>query len=90
MAEILRVVEPISNQKFIRRIKTNELRLVLQVSRDSFVQQRADFKGPRLPFLQYSHQTIQSAARINDVFNQKYVLPFQPRFRVINEVNGSA
>ena len=90
MAEILRVIEPISNQKFIRRIKTNELRFVFQTFRDPFMKQRTYLKRPRLPLLQYSHQTIQSAARINDVFHQQYVLSFQPRFGVINQVHRSA
>ena len=44
MAEILRVIEPISNQKFIRRIKTNELRIVLQILRNSFVKQGTDLQ----------------------------------------------
>jgi hypothetical protein len=30
MAEVLRVIQPISNQKLMRRIETDELRVVLQ------------------------------------------------------------
>ena len=90
MAEILRVIESISHQKFIRSIKTNELRFVIQVPRNPFMQQRADFKRPGASLLQYSHETIQSAARINNILDQQYVFPFEPRFRVINKVHGAA
>src|SRR5689334_5264382 len=89
MAEILRVIEPISNQKFIRRIETNELRVVLQLFRNAFVKQSANLQRPRPAFLQYSHQTIQSAARINDIFDQQYVLSLEPCFRVVNQVHGT-
>ena len=42
MAEILRVIQPVTNQKFIRRIETNELRFVLQSLCDPLVEKRAD------------------------------------------------
>src|SRR3954465_823028 len=90
MAEILRVIKPVSNQKFIRSIKTNELRVVRQVLCNALVKQGADFQRSRLPFLQYSHETIQSAARINDILYQEYVLALQTRFGVVNEVHGPA
>ena len=44
MAEILRVIEPISNQKFIRSIKTNELRLESQILGNPFMEQRTDLQ----------------------------------------------
>ena len=44
MAEILRVVKPVSNQKFIRSIKTNELRVVRQVLCNSLVKQGTNFQ----------------------------------------------
>ena len=37
MAEVLRVIQPISNQKLMRRIETNELRIVLQSIGDSLM-----------------------------------------------------
>src|SRR5215208_740056 len=89
MAEILRVIQPVSNQKFIRRIKTHELRIVLQTVGNSFVKQRTNLQRSWLPLLQYSDETIQSASRIDDVLNQQNILPFQPCFGVVNEVDGS-
>ena len=41
MAEILRVIKPISNQKFIRSIETNELRVELEAIRNPFMKERA-------------------------------------------------
>src|SRR5437868_1646770 len=90
MAEILRVIQPISNQKLIRRIETNELRFKLQSFGDPFVQERTYLERPRFPLLQYSHETIQSAPRINDVLDQKNVRPFQLGFGVVNELDGTA
>ena len=37
MAEVLRVIQPISNQKLIRRIESNELRLILEPAGDPLV-----------------------------------------------------
>ena len=88
MAEILRVIKPITNQKLIRRIKTNELRLELQSFGDPFVEERAYLQRPGFTLLQYSHETIQSAPGINNVLNQKDVLPLQLGLRIIYEING--
>src|SRR5687768_4748240 len=87
MAEVLRVIQPISNQKLVRRIETDESRLVLQPFGDPFVQQRTDLERPRFPLLKYSHQTIQRAPGINNIFDQKDVLPFQTRFRIVNQIH---
>jgi len=69
MAEVLRVIQPISNQKLVRRIETNELRIVLQSIRDSLMEQRTDLERPWLPILKYRHQTIQCTAGIDNVFH---------------------
>src|SRR5712671_2798311 len=90
MAEVLRVIQPVTHQELIRRIETNEPRIVLQPFRDALVQQRTDLERPRLPLLQCRHQTIQCAARINDVLDQNYVLPLELRFRIVNQVNRPA
>ena len=54
------------------------------------MQQRTDLQRPRFPLLQYSHETIQSAARINDVLDQQNVPAFQLSFGVVDQLHGTA
>ena len=84
------MIQSISNQKFIRCIETNKFRIVLETAGDSFVEQSAYLKRSRLALLQYSHETIQSAARINDVLDQQNVPAFQLSFGVEDQLHGTA
>src|SRR4026208_1716437 len=90
MAEVLRVIQPISNHKLVGRIETNELRVVLQSFGNPLVQQRTDLERPRLPIFKYRHQTIQCASGIDNIFDQKDVFPFQLSFGVVNQIYGPA
>jgi hypothetical protein len=44
VAEVLRVIQPITNQKLVRRIETNELRIELETFSNPLVQKRAYFE----------------------------------------------
>src|SRR5438552_9611348 len=82
--------DPIHIQpKFIRCIETNKFRIVLETAGDSFVEQSAYLERSRLALLQYSHETIQRAAGINNILHQQDVFPLEPGLRIVHQVYGS-
>jgi len=79
------MIQSIPNQKLMWSIESDESRLVLEPTGDSLVQQRAYLERARLPLSEYVHQTIERAAGIHDVLDQKDVLPLQLSFRIIHQ-----
>jgi hypothetical protein len=69
MAEVLRVVQPISHEKFVGRIESYELRLVLQLASDVLVQQRANFERAWRSFSKKRHETVEGSSRIDNVLD---------------------
>src|SRR4029078_4921585 len=90
MAEVFRVVQPISHEKLVGRIESDEFRLVLQIGRNVLVQQRANFERARRPLPKKRHETVEGSSRIDDVLYQKYVLPFQSSLGIVQQPNCSA
>jgi len=90
MAEILRVVQPISHEKFVGRIKSDELRLVLQLGRNVLVQQSANFERAGRSLSEKRHETVEGSSRIDDVLDEKYVLPLETSFGIVKKSDDSA
>ena len=90
MAEVFRVVQPITHQKFVGRIESDKLRLELQLGRNVLVQQSANFERAGRPLTKKRHETVEGSSRIDNVLHQKYVLPFQPGLGIVQQTNCSA
>jgi hypothetical protein len=69
MAEILRVVQPVSDQELVRRVEPHESRLVPELVGDVLVKEGADLERERLPLVQEVHQPVEGASRVDDVFD---------------------
>ena len=90
MAEILRVVEPIAHEKFVGRIKSDKLRLVLELGRNVLVKQRANFELAWSSLSEEGHQAVQGPSRIDDVLDEKYVLPLETSLGIVKKSDDSA
>ncbi len=78
MAEILRVIQPVPHKKLVRGIKSNELRLVLELRGNMFVQQGANVERARRSLAEQRHETVKGSAGVDNVLDEKDVLPFKP------------
>ena len=62
MAEVFRVVQPITHEKLVGRIESDELRLILQLGRNVLVQQRANFERAGRSLSQECHETVEGSS----------------------------
>ena len=76
MAEIFRVVQPITHEEFVGRIESDELRFVLELGRNVLVQQRANFERAWRSLSQQRHQTVERSSGVHNVLGEKDVLAF--------------
>jgi hypothetical protein len=61
MAEVFRVVQPITHEKFVGRIEAYELRLIFQLGRDVLVKQSANFERAGRSLAQEIHETVEGS-----------------------------
>src|SRR5215211_4126553 len=85
MAEIFRVVKPITHEEFVGCVESDKLRRILQLSRNVLVQQGANFERAGRSLPEQRHESIERSSRIDNVLDQKDVLPFQPRLGIVQK-----
>src|SRR5215212_7714628 len=85
MAEIFRVVKPITHEKFVGCIESDKLRLILQLSSNVLVQQGANFERAGRSLAEERHEPVEGSSRIDNVLDKKDVLSFQPRLGIVQK-----
>lgn len=90
MAEVFRVVQPITHEKLVGRIESDKLRLVLQLGRNMLMQQGANFERAGRSLTEERHETVKGSSRVDDILDQKNVLAFESSLGIVKQSNCSA
>lgn len=81
------MIQTVPDQKFVRRVETDEPRGMTELCRDVFVQHGADFERTGFTIVQQIDEPVERTPRIDDVFDQQDVFTLQFRFRIIEETD---
>src|SRR5687768_8287047 len=90
MTEVLGVIQSVSHQELVRRIKTCQLHRVPEVRVDVLVQQGANIERTGASHPEEVHEAAQGPPRVDNVLHEKNVLPLQFGFRIVHQPDVAA
>lgn len=90
MSKILGMIQSVTNQEFVRRIKSHEPGGMLEFNGNVFVQQCTNFERLRLSLTEQIDKPIEGPPRIDDILYKENVFALKICFRIIQQSHNTA